>query len=539
MPLLHRIAPEESGARRWEILALSSVGAFMGPLDGSIVSVALPAIGSDLRLSFGEAIWVQVVYLLMLAILLIPLGRLADQRGRMRFYLAGVALFTVASVASGLSVDGLMLIVSRAFQGAGAALMVATSAAIVTAVFPPQQRGRALGINIMAVYVGLSVGPPLGGILVDTAGWRWIFLVNVPIGLAVLVWGGLRLPHDRPMGRRALRPDALGAALLAVFLTCLLVPVSFAPQWGWGSPGTIALLAVSGLALVGFVLAERRVRDPILDLALLRHNRLFAAANLAALLNYMALYGPVVLTAIYLQEVQGRSAAVTGWLLLSQPVLQATLSPFAGRLSDRIGSRVLTTGGMVLMAVGIALLATLGGGSASDTVRLVVGLAVMGVGLASFSAPNSSAVMGSVSRDQLGLASGFLATMRVTGQALSVALLGAIAASQLGALGARLIFAPEDGVELSARAASEFATGYRYAMVTAAVLAVLAAVASLVRGEHQPAAERGPAAGPHAGGGPGRAAPEAEAQARATQSEPVASPAAVPVEPSTGSEPSS
>jgi len=515
MPLLHRITPEESGARRWEILALSSVGAFMGPLDGSIVSVALPAVSGDLRLSFGEAIWVQVVYLLALAILLIPLGRLADQRGRMRFYLAGVALFTVSSVTNGLSFDGLMLIVSRAFQGAGAALMVATSAAIVTAVFPPQQRGKALGINIMAVYVGLSVGPPLGGILVDTAGWRWIFLVNVPIGLAVLVWGGLRLPHDRPTGRKALRPDALGAALLAVFLTCLLVPISFGPQWGWGSPGTISLLAVSGLALAGFVLAERRVRDPILDLDLLRHNRLFAAANLAALLNYMALYGPVVLTAIYLQEVQGRSAAVTGWLLLSQPVLQATLSPFAGRLSDRIGSRVLTTGGMALMALGIACLATLGDGSASDTVRLVVALAIMGIGLASFSAPNSSAVMGSVSRDQLGLASGFLATMRVTGQALSVALLGAIAASQLGAVGARLIFAPEDGVELSATAASEFATGYRYAMATGAVLAVLAAVASLVRGEHGPAAERGPATGPHAGAGPEGATPEIEAPAEA------------------------
>ncbi|MBM3146818.1 MAG: DHA2 family efflux MFS transporter permease subunit, partial [Actinobacteria bacterium] len=472
MPLIRRILPEESGARRWEILALSSVGAFMGPLDGSIVSVALPAVSGDLRLSFGEAIWVQAVYLLAMAILLIPLGRLADQRGRMRYYLGGVALFTVASVASGLSVDGLMLIVSRAFQGAGAALMVATSAAIVTAVFPPQQRGKALGINVMAVYIGLSVGPPLGGILVDTAGWRWIFLVNVPIGLAVLVWGALRLPHDRPAGRRALRPDALGAGLLAVFLTCLLVPISFVPQWGWDASATVTLLAVSGLALAGFVIAELRVRDPILDLSLLRRNRLFAAANLAALLNYMALYGPVVLTAIYLQEVQGRSAAVAGWLLLSQPVLQATLSPFAGRLSDRIGSRVLTTGGMVLMAVGLTLLATLGGESASDTFRLVVGLAVMGVGLASFSAPNSSAIMGSVGRDQLGLASGFLATMRVTGQALSVALLGAIAASQLGAVGAKLIFAPEDGVELSVTAASEFATGYRYAMATGAVLAV-------------------------------------------------------------------
>ncbi len=480
----HRILLDRLPEHRWEVLALTSVGAFMGPLDGSIVAVALPAVSADLRLSFGEAIWVQAVYLLAMAIMLIPLGRLADQRGRMRFYLGGVALFTLASALNGLSVDGSMLIVSRALQGAGAALLVATSAAIVTAVFPPQQRGRALGINIMAVYVGLSVGPPLGGILVDTVGWRWIFLINIPIGLALLAWGGLRLPHDHGSGSRALRPDVLGSALLAVFLVCLLVPVSFAPQWGWTAPETLALLAVAALGLAGFVLVESRVRDPILDLDLLRRNRLFAAANLAALLNYMALYGPIVLTAIYLQAVQGRSAAVTGWLLLSQPVLQAALSPFAGRLSDRIGSRVLTTGGMVLLTIGLVLLATLG--DQSDTARLVAGLSVMGIGLASFSAPNSSAIMGSVRRDQLGVASGFLATMRVTGQALSVALLGAIAASQLGALGARLIFVSEDGAELSAVAAERFAAGYRLAMATAAGLAVMAAAASLVRGGRRP-----------------------------------------------------
>jgi len=480
MPWPHRITVDELQDRRWAVLALTSVGAFMGPLDGSIVNVALPSMSADLRLSFGEAIWVQAVYLLTMAILLIPLGRLADRRGRMHFYLGGIALFTAASVASALSVDGAMLIVGRALQGAGAALLVSTSAAIVTAIFPPQQRGRALGINVMAVYIGLSVGPPLGGFLVGAAGWRWIFLVNVPIGLAVLAWGSFLLPREERVARGAMRPDFLGALLLAAFLTFLLVPLSFAPQWGWSSPETVALLVVSGLALAGFVLVEHRVTDPVLDLDLLRHNRLFTAANLAALFNYMALFGPMVLTAIYLQEVQGRSPAVTGLLLLSQPVLQALLSPFAGRLSDRIGSRVLTTGGMALMTVGLILLATPDGNS--DTVRLVVGLSIMGIGLGVFSSPNASAIMGSVGRHQLGLASGFLATTRVTGQALSVALLGAVAASQLGALGARVIFAPGDGPGLSVAAAERFAAGYKLAMAVGAGFAVLAAVASLVRG---------------------------------------------------------
>jgi EmrB/QacA subfamily drug resistance transporter len=480
MPWPHRITVDDLQERRWAVLALTSVGAFMGPLDGSIVSVALPAMSADLRLSFGEAIWVQAVYLLTMAILLIPAGRLADRLGRMHFYLLGTALHTAASIASALSVDGTMLIVSRAFQGAGAALLVSTSAAIVTAVFPPQQRGRALGINVMAVYIGLSVGPPLGGFLVDAASWRWIFLINGPIGLAVLVWGSFLLPRDERAARRTMRPDLIGTLLLAAFLTCLLVPISFAPQWGWSSFETLALLSVCGVALVGFVLVEHRATDPLLDLGLLRHNRLFAAANLAALLNYMALYGAMVLTAIYLQEVQGRSAAVTGLLLLSQPVLQAVLSPFAGRLSDRIGSRVLATGGMVLMTVGLLLLATLGGGP--STAQLVVGLSIMGIGLGVFSSPNTSAIMGSVERPQLGLASGFLATTRVTGQALSVALLGAIAASQLGALGARVIFAPGDGEELSVAAAQGFADGYALAMGVAAGFAALGALASLVRG---------------------------------------------------------
>ena len=484
MPLLSRITAEDAHRRRWQLLALTSVGAFMGPLDGSIVSVALPAMSPSLHLSFGAAMWVQAAYLLAMAVLLIPLGRLADQHGRVRFYLIGTAVFTAGSLLAALSMSGAWLIVARVVQGGGAALMVATSAAIVTAVFPPQERGKALGINVMAVYIGLTLGPPLGGILVDTLGWRWIFLINLPIGAIVLVWGWFMLPRSERV-EGAPRVDFAGAALLGTFLISLLVPLTFAPEWGWAAPLTRPARPLRR-ALIGFVVVERRVKSPVLDLDLLVHNRLFAAANLAALLNYMALYAISVLTAIFLQVVQGRSASLTGLLILSQPLLMAVLSPFSGRLSDRIGSRVLATGGMVAIALGMVLLAAM---PTSAPVWQVAGyLAIVGLGMAAFSAPNTSAIMGSVRRDQLSVASAFMGTMRTTGQALSVALLGGIAASQLGRVGSRLLFTHGHGAGsagLAAQAVSGFAEGYRYAMLVGAVLALAGAAVSLTRGAHE------------------------------------------------------
>ncbi|MFA4965879.1 MAG: MFS transporter, partial [Thermoleophilia bacterium] len=469
---LRRITTEQLHERRWELLALTSVGAFMGPLDGSIVSVALPVMGRDLGLSFAASMWVQAAYLLTMAVLLIPLGRLADARGRVRFYLLGTAVFTCGSVLAALSVNGTWLIGSRIFQAAGAALLGATAGAIVTAVFPPRERGRALGINVMAVYLGLSVGPPLGGFLADGLGWRWIFLINLPIGLLVLLWGWRLLPRsEREAGAPgAPRADTLGAALLAAFLISLLVPLTFAPEWGWAAPHTVLPLLAAFAALAGFVLAERRAPRPLLDLDLLLHNRLFAAANLAALLNYMALYAVSILTAIWLEVVQGRSAGLTGWLMLGQPLMMAALSPFSGRLSDRIGSRVLATGGMVGVAGGMVVLGSMP--AAAGMARVVAGLVVVGLGMAAFSAPNTSAIMGSVRRDQLSLASAFTGTMRTVGQALSVAVLGGIAASQLGRVGSRLLFTHGHGAgAVAARAVDGYASGYALALFAGAGLA--------------------------------------------------------------------
>jgi MFS family permease len=332
-----------------------------------------------------------------------------------------------------------------------------------------------LGLNVMAVYVGLTLGPVIGGLIVNHASWRWIFFINVPIALGTILGGWTMLGaerRDRQTRPRDRAPvDWGGAALLGASLVALFIPLTFSPLWGWGSARTIIPLALTVVFLAVFVLVERRVAEPMLDLDLLSKNRVFAAANMAALLNYMAVFGVTTLTAVYLEIVQDLSPQRTGLLLLMQPVLMAVLSPFTGRLSDKVGSRALATTGMVLVAAGMAQLAYV----SSSVGRVLIALGTVGVGMAVFSAPNISAVMGSVDRSRLNLASGFLATMRFSGQGMSIAVLGAIAAWKLGPTGARIIFLGGSG---SAAHAPALADGYHAAMLVGAGLALAGAALS-------------------------------------------------------------
>ncbi len=469
-------AQEESELqrRRWWVLAVVSVGTFMVPLDASIVAVALPAMGPPLHLSFTEALWIQAAYLLVTSVLLIPAGRLADSLGLIRFYLLGTVVFGLASAGAALAPDGTLLIVARGIQGIGGAFIFATSAAVVTAVFPPELRGRAFGLNIMATYIGLTLGPLVGGVIVSHASWRWIFAINVPIAILTLVggWGLVRAEGKAGRVTDRSRFDLPGTALLAATLVALFLPLTFSPFWGWTSARTIGLLVLAAVFLVGFVLVEDRVRDPLLDLDLIRKNRVFAAANSATFTDYIAIFGCATLTAIFLEVVQGRSAQQAGLILLAQPVMMAILSPFTGRLSDRVGSRLPASAGMVLVAAGVLQLALL----PSSMGRVLVALGTIGVGMALFSAPNVSAVMGSVQRSQLSVASSFLSMMRFAGQGVSIALLGAIAASRLGPEGGRIILL---GETTSLANADAFASGFRVAMFVAAAFAVVAAALSL------------------------------------------------------------
>ncbi len=477
----------ELGQHRWQILILSSIGMFMGTLLTTIVAVALPNhMAPDLQLTYSEALWVQAIYPLTMAICFIPVGRLAQKAGLLRFYLLGVAINGTFSIACGLAFSGPFLIAMRCLQATGGAIMAATSMALVTSVFPPHERGRGLGFNAMAGYLGLTVGPPLGGLIVGQWSWRWIFFINLPMVLLALVWGWFFLGAERrdraALGeatsfRGGARLDLKGSALLGISLICLLVPLILVPFWGWTNPLTIGLIGGFVVFLVAFVLVERRVSDPVLDLNLIRHNRVFAAGTTAALLNYAAVFGVTTLTAAFLEIVEGLSARQAGLILLASPVFIVAFSPLFGRLSDRIGQRIPATGGMLLSAVGTLQLGLLP--SPAPIWRIVLALSCVGLGMAAFSSPNSSSVMGAVKRTELSLASGFLGTMRTTGQAVSIGLLGAIAASSLGPIGGRVIFLGETA---SASAAESFAGGYRTAMLVAAGLAVAGAMVSLVRG---------------------------------------------------------
>ena len=470
-------APTELQRRRWYALAVVCIGTFMTPFDASIVSVALQAIGADLQLSYSQGLWAQAAYLLVTSIWLIPAGRIADSRGPARLYLMGTFVFGVGSVVAGLAPTGAVLIAARCIQGFGGAFMFATAAGIVTAAFPPGERGRALGLNVTAVYVGLTLGPVLGGLLVAHADWRWIFFINAPIAVITLAagWGllGIENRARRAAGSTAtprtvgVRIDWFGAVLLGGALAALFIPLTFSPLWGWGSARAIVLLALAVVLFAAFVVTEDRRREPLLDLDLLRKNRVFARASAASLLNYVAVFAVTTLTALYLEISQGRSAQDTGLILLMQPVLMALLAPVAGRLSDRVGWRAPATLGMVLIAVGMIQLAF-----AASLGRVLLALGTVGLGLATFSAPNMSAVLGSVDRSQLSLASAFSGAMRFCGQGLSVAVLGAIAAHSLGPEGGRIIFLGESA---SAGSAAAFADGYQAAMLVGAALALVGA----------------------------------------------------------------
>jgi len=326
----------------------------MTPLDGSIVAVALAKMGPALHLSFSASIWVQASYLLSMAVLLIPLGRLADHHGRVHFYLAGIVIFTLGSLLAGLSASGAWLIVSRVIQGSGAALLSATSQPSSPQCSAPGARPRFRHQRDGRVC-GAERRSSARGQIVDHLGCAGSSSSTCRSACCVPL-GWLLLPRHERESSAAPRHDLLGSGCRQWPL-----PVCWCPdlrlEW-LASARTVGLLAVSAVSFIGFVVTERRVRDPLLDMDLLLHNRLFAAANAAALLNYMALYAISILTAIFLEVVQHKSAGLTGWIMLAQPAVQAVLS--RSRSSERpVGSRVLSTSGMVLTAAGMVLLAFL------------------------------------------------------------------------------------------------------------------------------------------------------------------------------------
>lgn len=429
--------------RKWAVLSAVGVGTFMSALDASIANAVLPTIRTALHASVDQIEWVLTVYLLVVSGLLLIVGRLGDLRGHKDVYVAGFAGFVVSSALCGLSPSVGWLVGFRALQALSAAALFASAPAILTASFPPNERGRALGLQAVMTYLGLSVGPWLGGVLATTVGWQAVFFVNVPVG-ALGFWLSQRnISRDRPAAATA--PfDVLGASLFFVGLLSLLLALNQGHAWGWAAPSILGLLAVAAVLLATFLAVERRRREPMLDLSLFE-SRVFTGAVSSAMLSYVAQFASLFLLPFYLQS-RGLAPDRAGLVLMAQPVVMMVTAPIAGARSDRLGTRGPIVIGLALLAAGLLLLSFID--RSTPMSHVVLGLAVSGLGFGAFVAPNNSRLLGAAPANRRGIASGVLAGARNVGMVLGVGLAGAVYTTVLARLGADAV--PE-GVSLALR----------------------------------------------------------------------------------------
>jgi EmrB/QacA subfamily drug resistance transporter len=463
--------------RKWLILTSVSLGSLMATLDGSIVNIALPAIQTDFTIDLTTVEWVVVAYLLVVGSLLLPFGRLGEVLTFKRVYLVGFAIFTLASVCCGAAPNAEGLVAFRVVQGVGAAMLMAMGPAIVAHTFHDRERGRALGLNAISVSIGLSLGPALGGILTQVASWRAIFLINAPIGLLAILWAARVLPAETRGKDESF--DVKGAALSGVALFALLLALSDGQEWGWTSPA-IAGLFIAFIVLGGaFLLAERRSIQPMIDLALFRI-RPFSAGLASVVVAFAGLFTATFLLPFLLEQGRGFSPIEAGLLLTPVPITMALVAPLSGIASDRFGPRILASAGMAIMALGLMSLTQLPVDFALSD--LVWRLVLLGVGQGMFMSPNSSAVLGSVPRPRVGTASGTLAQMRVNGQAVGIALSGAIVATRLPVHLAEM----GGGAPTAAVRSAALAGAIHDAFVVAALVCCVGIVTSLVRGSSRP-----------------------------------------------------
>ncbi|MCK9447553.1 MAG: MFS transporter [Bacteroidales bacterium] len=410
------------------ILFVTTLSSFLTTFMGSAINIALPSIGSDLQLNTIALGWVSTSYLLAAAIFLLPFGRLADTYGRKRFFLSGIAVFAIGSLLSAMSKGQLLLITSRVVNGIGGALIFSTALAILTNAFPKEERGKVLGINVASTYLGLSIGPTIGGMLTDYWGWQSIFIVSTVLGISMIPFAMKRLQRDHHSSYTA-EFDLRGSILYAAGLALII----------YGFPKIAALEGViyllTGIALmVWFVRIENKVRQPLLNVNIFKGNQVFVYSNLAAFINYSATFALVFLMSFFLQNVKGMDARQAGIILMAQPVMMTVFSPLAGRLSDKVEPQYVASIGMGLAVVGLIAFIFLT--PATPVWYIVLFQMILGLGFALFSSPNTNAVMSSVQPQHYGFASATLGTMRLTGQTVSMGISLMIIALMMGKTGA-------------------------------------------------------------------------------------------------------
>ncbi len=492
---------------KWVTLSNTTIGTFMALLDSSIVLISLPTIGRELPGTSPEILlWVVLSYSVVTTTLLLAFGRLSDMFGRVRLYTAGFAIFTVGSLFASLALDGGQLLAARVFQGVGAGFLASTSAAILTDAFPPDERGRALGLNQVAAISGSILGLVLGGILTTELGWRSIFWVNLPVGAFGTVWAYLRLVERHPREPRT-QIDWIGNATFGVGLTLSLVGVTLGALDGWTAAPILVARTVGPALLAVFAVVERRVPHPMFDLTLFRI-RTFVAGNLAAGLASLARGAFTFIMVFYFQGLLGLSAERAGILLIPLSAAFAIAGPVSGTISDRTGARFLGTGGLLLSVSGFLLLVTFPADGPYPVLALA--MVLLGVGQGMFAAPNRAVVMSSVPAERRGVAAGTGTTFLNAGHLGSLALgftvlAGVVPRATLGAVfSGEPSSSPLDVGAVMAALHLLFSVGL--------VLTLAAALTNLLRGrrEYRPAPPRtdgGPTAAPP--GLPAPAAPRA------------------------------
>ena len=462
--------------KKWWTLGAVSVGLFVIMLDNTVVNVALPSIQSSLHMTLPGLEWVVAGYALTFAAFMLTGGKLADLLGRRLIFMVGLAVFTGASLACGLAPNGGFLIGARVVQGLGGALMNPATLSIITATFPPRQRGMAIGIWAGVSAMALAIGPLVGGLLTQHVNWNWIFFINVPIGVAALFLIPVLVDESRDTSADQ-RPDVPGLATSAVGLFALTYGFIEANHYGWTSGRIVGSFVVGAGALVVFALLELRQRAPMLDLALFR-NRTFTGANIAMLFVGLAMFGTFFYVSLYMQKVLLYSPVQAGASFLPMTVLIIVIAPQSGRLADRFGSRWLVGGGMALLSIMLLYYSTLGANA--TFLGILPGLLIGGTGMALTMTPTTAAAMSAVAVDKAGVGSAVLNSMRQVGGSLGIAVMGAIVAS-----GVNSSLRVGDGPRIA------FLHGFHDALRVSSALALVGAIvatAAIRKQEHQHAA---------------------------------------------------
>jgi EmrB/QacA subfamily drug resistance transporter len=413
-------------SKKWYAMSTVAMGIFLATIDGSIVNVAMPTLVRELNTNFATVQWVVLSYLLTVTTLMLGIGRLADMRGKKTIYVTGFVVFTIGSVLCALAPNVYALIGFRVVKAIGAAMIMALGAAIITEAFPTKERGQALGMIGTSVSIGVVIGPTLGGIILDVLNWHWIFLVNLPLGIIGTALAIRFLPAFRPPGGQ--RFDFAGAIVMFFALASLSLALTLGQGMGFTAPPILALLVVSVVALVIFFYIEKRVEYPMINLGLFR-NSTFSTNVGTGFTSFLAISGIFLLMPFYLDDILGLEIRQVGLMLAIFPVALGVVAPLGGSLSDRFGTRPISVIGLMVLLAGYVWMTTLD--TSTSTLGYILRALPLGIGMGLFNSPNNSAIMGSVPREQLGVASGLLSITRTMGQVTGISIMGAIWAGRI------------------------------------------------------------------------------------------------------------